>query len=410
MLLSFRFANVLSFRDEQSLSFVATELHDGYSLPTDIRERGKPISVLPAIGIYGANASGKSGVLSALNMMRAAVVDSVKWLSDPSPLRRVAFALDPASASKPSSCEVDIALADGVRYTYGFEIDDDRVHAEWLHAYPKNRKQVWYERHDGDIEFPGEGLRGEKLELARRTRPDGLFLSVAAQFNHEQLLPVFEWFRDNLLLNTPEASQFQRRYLNSDRLFRDASYRETISRVLQVADLGITGFDLAALAKGEIRLLHRAGPREVPLDFGYESLGTRTWISLMGLLLDALDAGTIVLIDELDASLHPVMSAEAIRMFSDPEANRRGAQMLFTTHDATLLHALLGDDRVLSRSTVCLTEKNDDGVTEIFQLTSLNPPPRREDNLFRKYLLGSYGGVPRVTSGMVSREAEESRP
>lgn len=249
MLLGFRFANVLSFRDEQCLSFVATELHDSYARPTEVREHGRTISVVPAIGIYGANASGKSSVIAALNLMRGAVVGSLGWLSEPSPVRRIAFALDPDFATRPSLCEIDMILADGVRYTYGFEIDDHRVRGEWLHAYPKGRKQVWFDRQDGETDFPGEGLRGEKLELARRTRPDGLFLSVAAQFNHEQLMPVFEWFRDNLWLSSPEASKFQRRDLTRDRVFHDAGYRDRIARVVQVADLGITGFDQAALAR-----------------------------------------------------------------------------------------------------------------------------------------------------------------
>lgn len=81
--------------------------------------------------------------------------------------------------------------------------------------------------------------------------------------------------------------------------------------------------------------------------------------------------------------------------------------MLFTTHDATLLHTLLGDDRVLDRDTVWLTEKDTESATELYPLTSFSPPPRKEDNLLRKYLLGKYGGVPRVSSGMVAREVEE---
>lgn len=95
-------------------------------------------------------------------------------------------------------------------------------------------------------------------------------------------------------------------------------------------------------------------------------------------------------------------------MFQDPDANPHGAQMLFTSHDATLLHALLGDDRVLDRGTIWLTEKHRDGATDIYPLTSLNPPPRKEENLLRKYLLGTYGGIPRVPAGIVAREAEET--
>ncbi len=407
MLLSFRFANVLSFRDEQRLSFVATELNDGSARPSGIRDRSNEISVVPILGIYGANASGKTNVLAALRQMRATVLGSLKWLSEPTPVRRVAFALDPKVSEEPSLYEVEIVLRNRVRYTYGFEIDDNRVCGEWLHAYPRGRKQVWFDREHSEISFPGEGLRGEKLELARRTRPDALFLSVAAQFNHRQLVPVFEWFRDNLRLISPERDRLQRETATRERVLRDARFRDRIARVLQVADLGITGFDKVALAHGEVRLLHRARRREVPLDFGDESLGTRSWFALVGALLEAFDAGTTLLVDELDASLHPTMSAEVVHMFLDSEANPRNAQLAFTTHDATLLHALLGDDRVLDRDTVWLTEKDDEGATDLYPLTSLRPPPRKEDNLFRKYLLGTYGGIPRVSSGMVAHEIEE---
>jgi hypothetical protein len=407
VLLSFRVANVLSFRDEQFLSFAATEPRGETARPTEIRERGKEVAILPVVGIYGANASGKSNFLAALSLMRDSVLDSLGWLSEPNPVRRISFALDSSSTRKPSFYEIDMSLQDGVRYTYGFEIDDHRIRGEWLHAYPKGRKQVWFDRKDDEIEFPGEGLRGEKLELTRRTRSDTLFLGVGALFNHEQLLPVFEWFRDNLQLVSPERDKFEHENSTSRRVLRDTGFRDRIARVLQIADLGITGFDKVALAKGEIRLLHRAQTREIPLDFANESLGTRSWFAMLGTLLETLEQGAAVMVDELDASLHPVISAEAVRMFQDSEANPRGAQMMFTSHDATLLYTLLGSDRVLDRDTVWLTEKRSDGATEIYPLTSLSPPPRKEDNLFRKYLLGHYGGVPRVSSGMMAREVEE---
>lgn len=407
MLLGFRVANALSFRDEQRLSLVATELNDGSARPSGVRERGKEMLTVPVLAIYGANASGKTNLLGALRQMRAAVLGSLRWFSDEDPVRRIAFALDPELRAEPSFYEVEIVLSDSVRYTYGFEIDDDRVRGEWLHAYPKGRKQVWFERENDKIDFPGEGMRGEKLELARRTRPDALFLSVAAQFNHEQVLPVFNWFRDNLWLISPQKDKNQREHYTRNRVLRDSGFRERIARLLQVADLGITGFDEAALSQGEIRLLHRAAVCETPLQFSAESLGTRSWFGLVGALLAAFDDGTTVLVDELDSSLHPTMSAEVVHMFADPYANPRGAQMLFTTHDVTLLHTLLGDDRVLDRDTVWLTEKDSEGATELYPLTSLRPPPRKDDNLFRKYLLGSYGGVPRVSSGAVAREVEE---
>jgi AAA15 family ATPase/GTPase len=407
MLLGARVANVLSFRDEQHLSFVATDLNDGSARPTGVREHGKEVLAVPVIGLYGANASGKTNFLAALRQMRVAVLESLQWFSNPNAVRRIAFALDPGMSQEPSFYEVDLVLKDGVRYTYGFEIDDDRVCEEWLHAYPKGRKQVWFDRAHDKFDFPGEGLRGEKLELARRTRPDALFLSVAAQFNHEQLLPVFEWFRDNLWLVSPEHEDRARR-LNYTRrkVIEDDTFRGRIARLLKVADLGINGIEVVSEADEQIRLIHQAGSRDVPLDFSHESMGTQSWFALLGAVLEALAAGTTLLVDELDASLHPTMSAEVVRMFQDPEANRHGAQMLFTTHDATLLHTLLGGDRVLDRDTVWLAEKGAEGGTELYPLTSFQPPPRKEDNLFRKYLLGKYGGTPHVPSGGLAREVE----
>jgi hypothetical protein len=408
VLLSFRFANVLSFRDEQDLSLTTTDRDDELARPTGIRERGQKVLAVPAVGIYGANASGKSAALEALDMMRRAVLGSLRWFSEPSFVRRVGFALDPELAGQPSFFEVDMVLSDGVRYTYGFELDDYRVRGEWLHAYPKGFKQVWFNR-DESIDFRGEGLRGEKLELERRTRSDALFLTVAAEFNHGQLLPVFEWFRDNFEIIGPERSELLAEDDVRTRagVLSDPRYRDRIARLLRVADLGITGFDEAALANGRLQLLHRSGLHDVALPYERESLGTRSWFRLLGPLLAALDRGAVVLVDELDGSLHPAIAAEAVRLFQAPSANPRGAQLLFTTHDVTLLHALVGDDRVLSRDTVWLTEKDRNGASTLYPLTGVSPMPRKEDNLLRGYLLGRYGGVPRVSSGMVAREAEE---
>lgn len=410
MLLGVRVANVLSFRDEQRLSFVATELNDGSARPTGVREHGKKISVIPVIGLYGANASGKTNLLAALRLMRTAVLESLRWFSNPDAVRRIAFALDVEATREPSFYEVDVVLKDGVRYTYGFEIDDDRVRGEWLHAYPKGRKQVWFERVDAEIDFPGEGLRGEKLELARRTRPDALFLSIAAQFNHEQLLPVFEWFRDNLWLVSPEERDWaQRLSYTRRRVIEDTTFRKRVARLLEVADLGITGTEIVPGADEQIRLIHRAGSGKVSLDFGQESMGTRSWFALLGPLLLAFDQGTTILVDELDASLHPTMSAEVVAMFENPEANPHVAQMLFTTHDATLLRTLTGGGRVLDRDTVWLTEKDPSGATELYPLTSVSPPPRKDTNLERGYLLGRYGAKPRVSPGELAREVEMAR-
>lgn len=411
MLLSFRTANVLSIRDEQRLSLVATELNDGSARRTRIKSGGKPVSVVPVIGIYGPNASGKTNILAALRMMRTAVLTSVDWFGKPDPVRRIPFALDPDAATEPSFFEADIEI-ENVRYTYGFELDDERVRGEWLHAYPRGRKQVWFDRRDdGEIVFPGEGLRGEKLDLARRTRRDSLYLTVAAKFNQEQLLPVFEWFRDNLWLISPEwPDRGRREKYTKDRVLREPEFRERVTRLLSVADMGITGIQVVPGTNDQIQFTHQADERQIALDFENESLGTRTWFAMAGALLEAFGRGRglTILVDELDSSLHPAMCAEAVQMFEDADANPHGAQMIFTTHDVTLLRTLTGGGRVLDRDAIWLTEKSGDGATQLYPLTSFEPPPRKDDNLFRKYLLGVYGGTPQVSPGEVAQAATEA--
>ena len=317
MLLRFRAANVLSIRDEQTLTFVATELNDGSARSTSLREDGKSVSVVPVVGIFGANASGKTKILDALIMMRTAVLRSVIWFSERDPVRRVPFLLDPGTVRDPSFFEVDAEIH-GTRYTYGFELDDTRVRGEWLHAYPRGRRQVWFDRdYEGVVTFPGEGLRGDKLDLARRTRHDSLFLTVAATLNHEQMAPVFEWFRDMLRLITPERPDRGQRMLWAKReAIRDPEFRSRIARLLKIADLGIVGIEVVPGLEDEIQFRHRSRGGDKTLDFASESLGTQSWFALAAALLKALEDGAVLLVDELDASLHPTVCAEAVRMFS----------------------------------------------------------------------------------------------
>lgn len=263
---------------------------------------------------------------------------------------------------------------------------------------------------DGSVDFPGEGLRGEKLELARRTRPDSLFLTVGALiFNHAQLVPIFEWFRDNLWLMTPEWPDRGRRLLWAKReVIGDAKFREHVTRLLEVADLGIAGIEVVQGVEDEIKFRHRTRAGEKLLDFEGESLGTRSWFTLAAALLKALEQRTVVLVDELDASLHAIMCAEAVRMFSNHDSNPRGAQMLFTTHDLILLQTLTGGGRVLDRDSIWLTEKDDGGAARLYSLNSFRPAPRPDENVLRRYLLGSYGGRPDITPGALAREVEEA--
>jgi predicted ATPase len=418
VLLRFRVANHRSIRADHELSLVATEFNEGTARLTGVRAEGREIGVVPVIGIFGANASGKSNVLAALRAMREAVRSSLAEWAQGSGVPREPFALDPAAREDTTLFEIDLLLGERpIRYTYGFEVSDERVEAEWLHAFPHGRKQVWFDR-EADREqreeffFPGDGLRGGKERLAQFTRPNSLFLTVAASLNHPQLSAIHRWFLDNIWIVAPGddvalRGEYTRRLLTTA---RDSDRRQKqIAAMLRVADLGVAGLqiDPSVAAEQQVRLLHHSSTGQpVPLDFArQESLGTFAWFSFLGPLLDVLDGGSVLLVDELDASLHPMLAAEVIRLFQDPAANRRGAQLIFTTHDATLLGTSLVD-RPIDRDQVWITAKRQTGETELYPL--IDSRPRKDENLERGYLRGRYGGVPRVTSGELAREVAQA--
>ncbi|MFB6779664.1 ATP/GTP-binding protein [Streptomyces sp. NPDC056352] len=416
MLLSFRVANHRSIRADQELSLVATEFNDGSGRETEARLDGKPVSVLPAIGIFGANASGKSNILAALRFMRRAVLESfADWGKHPDTVPREPFALDPGAREETSFFEVELLLGPRdrkTRYTYGFEVSDECVVAEWLHAYPSGRRQIWFDREAGRLEdeggefkFPGSGLRGRKDEIKELTRPNALFLTVGATLNHPQLAAVHRWFLNNLWLVTsqhdvPARTEWTREQLTAKSA--SAHFRERLIRLLATADLGITGLTTDP-DTGEVQLLHRTPAGEAQaLDFWREeSLGTHAWFAFLGPLLNILERGGTLLADELDSSLHPRLAAEVIRLFQDPDANPRVAQLIFTTHDATLLGPSVAE-RPLDRDQVWITVKKNTGQSDLYPL--LAAKVRKDDNLERRYLHGHYGGVPRVGAGEFARK------
>ncbi|HET7230393.1 MAG TPA: ATP-binding protein [Longimicrobium sp.] len=407
MLIRFRAENIRSIKTEQELSLVASALTEHEE--TLVHAPQYDLNLLRSAGIYGPNASGKSSVVEAIAFMQAAVVYShVGWKpTDGVPL--TTFALDPVYAEAPSMFAADLLL-DGVRYEYGFVADASRIREEWLYAWPRGRRQEWFTRDvDQDDEYVfSRLLSGENRAIRALTRPNSLFLSAAAQNNHEMLSPVHRWFADQLLV----AGDRMRGTLAArvgDRC-RDAAYRDSVFELLKAADLGISGLQLvdddavSLLSKaadamfnvfgdgnvGNLRLLHRAGAGpDVALAFSDESAGTRTLFTLAGTIVEALASGGTLVVDELDRSLHPHLSTQIVRTFNDPAANPRNAQLIFNTHDTNLL-----DAGILRRDQVWFTEKGDDGATHLFPLTDFRA--RKSENLERGYLQGRYGAVPSV--------------
>lgn len=424
VLLTFRAENARSFRDELNFSMLATRLSERrFVRSVEWREGGAPIQALPAAGVFGANGSGKSNLLKAMDDMRGHVLHSFRRGDPGGRIPRRPFVLDQVRRTDATEFEVDLVL-NGIRHLYGFCIDDDRVVDEWAFHYPKGRPALIFRRTNEGVDA-GSVERQKTRAVQELLRPNALFLSAAASANHAALLPLYQWFSRNLVLAEADSRPF-RQALTTDMLGDEAS-RDRVLALLQAADLGVTdarkqepdpvmrerlrrairileGTDGdpdsdegPAFEELGVRLVHRgSGGEEVELDAADESLGTRVWFGLIGPVVQALESGSVFLADELDASLHPALVTELVRLFQDPNANPRRAQLIFNSHDATLLGDAVGD-RLLGRDQVWFTEKRSDGSTRLYPLTDLDP--RKQEAIGKRYLEGRYGATPILSHG-----------
>jgi uncharacterized protein len=400
MLIRFRVANFRSLREEQELSMVAS-LREGRQDLVRSEELG--FDLLRVAALYGPNAAGKSNVLSALRFMRDAVEGSHRYWRPEGPIPRDPFLLDPASRQEASLFEVDLLL-DGVRYQYGFKLDSEKILEEWLYSYPKKRRQLWFSR-DSAAPEPftfGKHLKGNQRIVQSLTRENSLFLSVAAANNHRSLLPLYRWFVDRLSFSSADGRTDDISFTLA-MLAPEETRKAAVLDLLELADLGIADLELreehragsfvfeAAAAPRVLEIKHRSGGGLVSLPMQRESRGTQAWISLSGTILWVLEQGAVLLLDELDASLHPRLALEVVRLFQDPVRNPRNAQLLFNTHDTTLLGNLMGEPS-LQRDQVWFIEKDRDGASHLYPLTDFKP--RKHENLERGYLQGRYGAIP----------------
>jgi hypothetical protein len=416
MLVEFRVENHRSLRDEQVLTMEAGRIgNDADSRPR--RVPGHAESLLPVAVLYGANASGKSNVLSALAFMQDAVIFSHRRWSSDEGVPRDPFAWG-LSRTAPSLFEVTVVVAD-IRYEYGFSASDDCFLEEWLHAWPNGKKQVWFERDKSTFKF-GDHFKGENKVIEEVTRPNALFLSAAIQHRHSQLMPIFSWFatleaiklsagRHSFSLQPTELEiarmlREHAAYSQQQTLFpNEAAYEPIIERFrtfLRNADIGIVDLRVAENQSDDqprrhriprFSLKHASKSENSWLPLEDESHGTRTLFSIALPILRAIEDGSMLLIDELEASLHPSLAQQIVRQFNDPATNPNNAQLIFTTHDTNLLGTTLGEP-ALRRDQVWLTEKNTDGATVLYPLTDYMP--RKAENLERGYLQGRYGAIP----------------
>ncbi len=415
MLIEFRVTNFLSIREQATLSLVKAK---GKELEgTNTFDPGVPATpeLLRSVAIYGANAAGKSNIVKALQAMENIVLKSASEGQVGVDLSIAPFLLDEYSSNRPSEFEVTF-VSQGVRYQYGFAATKERITEEWLLAYPKGRPQRWIDRRYDQksrscVWGSMDRLTGQKQMWQKATRPNALYLSTAIQLNNQQLKPVFDWFDQTL--RVAGIGHWSPSFSIS--LCEKAETKKEVVAFLKAADVDIDNIDLEKekfnvenlpsdvpepIRKDmlerlkdktivNVKTAHMSDDgKEVLFDLADESDGTQKIFALAGPWLDTLENGYVLVIDELHDNLHPLIVRFLIRLFHNLETNPRNAQLVFTTHDTSIL-----SQEVFRRDQIWFCDKDESQATQLYPLTDFSPR-KGVESLERGYLSGRYGALP----------------
>jgi len=424
MILSFSFSNYRSVKNKVTLSMLPVKAFK--ELPDNCFQPGAKVNLLRTAVIYGANASGKSNVLKALNDFRNYVINSTDLKVNQQIILYDPFLLDESTKKAPSVFHIDFFSNETIRHQYSVEIISNQVIKEELIYYPKGQKVIIFLRKDGKPFYFGSVLKGEKMSIVARLLPNQLFLSKGANENIEILKAVYQYFTDKIL----EQLNFRNLYTESvvSNLIADFLKEKSpafilrINKIINSLDTGISSFEIRkgeglSLFQGlpievaqilnpnvfkdiekelgyEILTYHRVfGPlgKEigmVPFTIDKESSGTRSLFVMAVLLIDAMDSGKVLYIDEIEQSLHPLLVRSLLSMFNNPVINNGNAQLIFTTHDISLLN-----NELFRRDQVWFTEKDEKGITELYSMADIDGV-RNNIPYDKWYLSGRFGATP----------------
>ncbi len=424
MLIEFSVGNFRSFKDIVTFSMVAANISAKYKEidENNVFSVDKDLSLLKSAALYGANASGKSNLIAAIRFMRQFVLTSSRDTQVTETINVDSFRLSLETEEKPSFFEM-VFLLNSKRYRYGFEVTTQRVTSEWLYYVPTIREAKLFERSLDDVKTTNAFKEGRGL--TDRTRSNALFLSVVAQFNGEIAQSVLRWFNN---LNVSTGLNDISDMMHALARFENTKYQNDIIEFIKKLDLGI---DHIQIEKSRIDTLKlpESTPEELAQFFKLvegigveqtivrtthkkystdnyelsseifdldrnESEGTKKLFALAYPILHSLRNGRILIIDELDARLHPLITCEIIRLFNSKETNPHNAQLVFTTHDTNLLN-----NKLFRRDQIWFTEKSKYGFTQLYSLVEYKSEDdgtkvRNDASFERDYIEGRYGAIP----------------
>lgn len=433
MLLSFKVKNYRSYKDEAEIvlsSINSYKENTDYLISPSLPGLSK-VSFLKAVGIFGPNASGKSSFLEALHLMRTIVLESYGLKRDEK-IPYTPHAFDPLLKEQPTEFLVSFTNKD-IRYEYQFKYNADVVTYEQLSSYPFGKERVVFTR---TAEKDADGIYRPKfidrnISIKEPFKPllnnNMLLLSLLANFpnadSFEVIEPVFDWFKNGLVFTQAlrldgEAFNGPDTFVNyavTGEILRgaigDEDQREFIKSMLSKADVGITDANVVSEKRAgsefpdvdlsdEVPLTsdqreklyvvfnHNNGYNDIPIGVGDESQGTVQLFAMSGPVSEALKTGATLIVDEIDASIHPLLVQEIINCFLSPATNKTNAQLLFTAHNQFLLR-----EEFLRRDQIWFTKKYN-GCSELYPLSQFSP--RNDESLVKGYLLGRYFSTPSV--------------
>ena len=397
MLQQFSVTNHRSIRERTTISLLATRdssLRDCILSPDETQRASRSASrpygskaLVPVLALYGANAAGKSNLIHALLLMRSFVAgEHARPLKD-APLPQEPFAFTEGN-SLPTTLEV-IYYFEGIKYAYGFSFDRKKIIEEYLYHWPNGREALIFSRTGNNYQFR-ENI-SEQQTLAGRTPENRLYLVSSNEWNCPQTAKAYLWFTRKLSDLSGETLSFDQTLAA---LKQGENLKGKILHEMLVADLGIVDIRISDSSDiPQITMVHQlqtteGDVKQYPLLLSQESQGTQRFFSRIGSWIQALEMGGVLIVDEIEASLHPLLTRHLIETIQDKSVNRNQAQLIFTTHDVGLL-----DQNLLRRDQIWFAQKDEKTAeTEIYALTDFSP--RKSENISRGYLQGRYGAIP----------------
>lgn len=417
MLVEFTVNNFKSIKDTVKFSMLTSSKDEGNSF-----EKRK-YNLLKSAILYGANASGKSNFLRAMAFMSRFVLNKYKIIQSTDKLPHEPFRLSTETEDSSSSFETVFFIKD-IKYRYGFEIDNKLVYSEWLYADEKGKEAKLFYRDLEEKEYvnPNKFVEGysffNKKDEKINVSANQLFIWKCDQENGEISKAILNWFnRFNMIdgMNHNGYINFTMKKMENE------DFKEKIINLVKTADIGIDDIQveeedvpLEVIEKLQLpefikdEMVKEGGFKSITLNTLHqkfdnngnvvdnvifelekeESKGTRKFFAMSAPILDTLENGKILIIDELDASLHPILTQHLIKLFHDENINKNNAQLIFATHDTNLLKKT-----IFRRDQIWLSEKDKFGSTDLYSLAQFKNVRKNED-FEKQYIHGKYGAIP----------------